>query len=489
MGEIFQRTMPEAELEFTGERFTTSASGQIEIEHLHRYFIARALSREKDVLDIASGEGYGTALIAQVARTVTGVEVSEDAVSHAQQTYRNTNLKYLLGDARKIPLPDSSIDLVVSFETIEHFYEHEQFISEVKRVLRPDGVFLVSSPQRDVYSPPGSAANPYHVRELSRSSFTALLKGSFVNVKMMGQRPLVGSVVFPEGEKAQNTMVFERRGSGHFEASDDLPRALYDIAIASNQSLPNAPVSAYIDREDVGLILSKAEGFSQALSEIDRLLERAVAAEKANGDSRLEIASSITQAQQQASTYQEQINQAHETIRHLTAEIETASASHAALEVLLETANNELIFKTNLLEKLNSNISQEREIAINAQNEANIAANQRDKARVVAQRSAAIAERYWRSQADELRNRLSQTESDKCHLRSETDELRRHLIQTESDKRTAEEQFALWHANYHRLRDLLERSLRASGIYFVSRIVPRPVRRGIIRLLRGATGR
>src|SRR5438046_354833 len=149
MGEIFERTKPASALPWTGERLTTDVSGQVEIEHLHRYFFARVLCRDLDVLDIASGEGYGAALLAQVARSVVGVEISNEAVAHAQAAYHQPKLRYIQGDARKIPLPDSSVDAVVSFETIEHFYEHEAFVAEVKRVLRPNGFFIVSSPETE----------------------------------------------------------------------------------------------------------------------------------------------------------------------------------------------------------------------------------------------------------------------------------------------------------------------------------------------------
>src|SRR5215813_4878242 len=98
MGELFERVLPDDALEWTGERLTTATAGQVEIEHLHRYFFARELCRGCDVLDIASGEGYGALLLAQVARGVVGVDVSEESVAHAERAYARPNLRYLLGD-------------------------------------------------------------------------------------------------------------------------------------------------------------------------------------------------------------------------------------------------------------------------------------------------------------------------------------------------------------------------------------------------------
>jgi ubiquinone/menaquinone biosynthesis C-methylase UbiE len=122
--------------------------GQIEIEHFHRYFLARDLCRGKVVLDIASGEGYGSALLSQVARSVIGVEFSSDVVAHASAAYARPNLRFVVGDARAIPLQTASVDIVESFETIEHIYEQEDFLSEARRVLRPGGILVMSTPKR-----------------------------------------------------------------------------------------------------------------------------------------------------------------------------------------------------------------------------------------------------------------------------------------------------------------------------------------------------
>lgn len=63
-------------MEYTGERFVPEQQGNIELEHLHRYLCAAELSAQKDVLDIASGEGYGSSILARVARSVIGVDIS-----------------------------------------------------------------------------------------------------------------------------------------------------------------------------------------------------------------------------------------------------------------------------------------------------------------------------------------------------------------------------------------------------------------------------
>lgn len=249
MGEIFQWEHPAKELPFTGERFTSETAGQIQIEHFHRYFLARDFSRNKDVLDIACGEGYGAALIAQVANFVTGIEIDADTVIHASQVYSRSNLRFIRADARAIPLAAASVDVVISFETIEHLHNQEVFIAEVRRVLRPSGIFVVSTPNRDVYSPSGSPANPYHTNEITIPTLEKMLEGKFEWVKCLLQRPMLGSAVLPAGEMAEtgSALTFERRGDDHFEGSSDLPRAVYAVAVAAAQPVPLPTVSLYIE--------------------------------------------------------------------------------------------------------------------------------------------------------------------------------------------------------------------------------------------------
>jgi SAM-dependent methyltransferase len=253
MGEIFRRETAEHPEPFTGERLTTAIGGQVQIEHYHRYLFARSRVAGLDVLDVASGEGYGSALLAQVARSVVGVENSEPTVHGAAANFPRSNLRFVRADARVLPLADACVDAVVSFETIEHFDRQDEFLREVRRVLRPDGMFIVSTPDRDVYSPAGSAANPYHVHELTRLEFATLLRGAFQHVQMTHQRALIGSALLSETGSSAPPLVFDRRGDTHFEACIGLPRSPYVVAVASDREPPPLPPSLYIDRGDVGV--------------------------------------------------------------------------------------------------------------------------------------------------------------------------------------------------------------------------------------------
>ncbi|MDQ0025360.1 GT2 family glycosyltransferase/SAM-dependent methyltransferase/glycosyltransferase involved in cell wall biosynthesis/predicted nucleic acid-binding Zn-ribbon protein [Variovorax paradoxus] len=251
MGELFMRPEPKKGLSWTGERFTTNARGEVEIEHLHRYFLARELCRGLDVMDVASGEGYGAALLAQTAKSAIGVELSRETVAHAEREYATGNLRFIEGDARRLPVPDASLDAVVSFETLEHFYEHDAFFEEVRRVLRPSGFLLVSTPDMNVYSPSSTEPNPYHVHELTYQEFEAALEKHFPNVAISGQRMLAGSVLGPTASGNQELLTFERRSGGFYESSRGVARAKYLLGVAAMGELPLVPASVFVESSTV----------------------------------------------------------------------------------------------------------------------------------------------------------------------------------------------------------------------------------------------
>lgn len=122
--EIFYLSLPKRSTESTGERMTTAIEGESEFEHFHRYCLARDLCSALDVLDVASGEGYGSSILANIARSVIGVDVDPVAIAHARTAYSEVNLRFAQGSALDLPLGDASVDIVVSFETLEYVREH-----------------------------------------------------------------------------------------------------------------------------------------------------------------------------------------------------------------------------------------------------------------------------------------------------------------------------------------------------------------------------
>ena len=163
-------------MKFTGERYIPTEQGRIRLEHYHRYALVQSIVAGKDVLDLACGEGYGSASIATIASSVVGVDISNEAVAHASSQYVKPNLKFIQGSAIDLEFEENSFDVVVSFETIEHLSEQAQMLSEIHRVLRPNGCLVISSPNRPVYSEESGVFNEHHVKELDFKGFNELLR-------------------------------------------------------------------------------------------------------------------------------------------------------------------------------------------------------------------------------------------------------------------------------------------------------------------------
>ena len=274
----FPLPQPKTPLEFTGERMTSAVEGPIEFEHYHRYCLARDLCRGRDILDVASGEGYGTALLASVARSATGVEIDVKTVAHAKNNYQFPNLRYLQGDALALPLADASVDVVVSFETLEHVTDQNRFLTEVRRVLRPEGLFIVSTPDRAVYSAAGTNPNPYHIHELTEPELRILLQVRFAHLCVLAQRPVLGSVLAAQDAKTWRS--YERRGAEIVEATNGLARAHYLVAIATDGALPEVSSSVYLDRRSIHDVMHAVLRLPAAEHERDEAGKRLDDAEK-----------------------------------------------------------------------------------------------------------------------------------------------------------------------------------------------------------------
>jgi SAM-dependent methyltransferase len=151
--------------------------------HLKRYEFARPSCVGKVVLDAGCGVGYGTAFLAERARRVVGVDLSEEAISYARSRYGAPNVDFVVGDLLRLERPDDAFDVVCAFETIEHLPDQEAFLDEARRVLRPGGALFLSTP------PAGAAApNPFHEHELSADELERLLRSRFAHVELYGQR-------------------------------------------------------------------------------------------------------------------------------------------------------------------------------------------------------------------------------------------------------------------------------------------------------------
>ncbi len=246
------------DLTFTGERFIPGIEGEIVYEHVHRYAFARRYAAGRRVLDAACGEGYGSAILAATAREVVGVDIDAATVAHARATYAPVrNLSFVEGSAAKLPLPDASVDLVVSFETIEHLDEADQprMLAEFARVLSADGVIVLSAPNRPEYSESRGYVNPYHRREHDRAELDRLLEAHFPVRAWHAQRVWLGSTLWREAGGADDVEAFVGDASGVARAS--APPAMYFVVVAARRAAalpaPGPALSLFSDAGETEL--------------------------------------------------------------------------------------------------------------------------------------------------------------------------------------------------------------------------------------------
>ena len=249
-------------IEWTGERCVPWAPDpQVVYEHLHRYLWAARLVQGRRVLDLASGEGFGAMILAESASAVVGVDIDGRSVEHARLNYGAPTLGFEVADARDLSrFPEHSFGAVVAFEMIEHVAEQERVLDEIRRVLEPDGLLVISTPDRAAYGAASPEANPFHIRELAREELTALLQTRFANTAIWGQRTITGSALAaledPTGDDAApwRSFFIERVGDEWRVASGLSP--VYVVALASNAPLPPGPADSTLG--DCGLQLVRA---------------------------------------------------------------------------------------------------------------------------------------------------------------------------------------------------------------------------------------
>lgn len=173
-------------LDFTNERLIPGMHDvSLFKEHEDRYNFVAPFVKGKSVVDIACGIGMGTQLLRDAgASQVIGVDKDASAVDYAREEY--PDCIFVKSDAQHLPLDNSSADVIVSFETIEHLQDPARFLKECKRILKSDGLFICSTPNRSVNS--WWESNPYHIREFLPEEIRQLASSFFVDLEVYGQR-------------------------------------------------------------------------------------------------------------------------------------------------------------------------------------------------------------------------------------------------------------------------------------------------------------
>lgn len=180
-----------AERDFAGHRMVLS-EGKVTKQHLEPmlarhlipYEYSASLVKGKDVLEIGCGTGYGSSILAEHAKSVTAIDISEAAINIAKESYIKDNLRFAVGDAGNLSaFKDGSYDIVFSSQCIEHVIVYEKFVSEVSRILKKGGTFVVITPNAETYI---TGLNPFHHKEFTKSELNLLLARYFKEAEVYG---------------------------------------------------------------------------------------------------------------------------------------------------------------------------------------------------------------------------------------------------------------------------------------------------------------
>ncbi|MFO1413947.1 MAG: glycosyltransferase [Burkholderiales bacterium] len=253
-------------MDFTGERYIPGFGGSaIAYEHLARYAFAREQTINKRVLDLGSGEGYGACLLASVAERVIGIDVSQQAVQEASQKYHtSSNLAFAVAKVSALPFPNKTFDVVTAFEIIEHTVDQEEMISEAARVICDNGILLISTPNKSIYSDAAHYDNPFHARELYFEELSQLLSKHFSVISYFAQKNIVGNLISCIDESTRHahwlTRIERDHSNGRFQFStaNDSDQ-MYFIAVCSNKPGPTSDLPGLVLADRSASLLAEAQ--------------------------------------------------------------------------------------------------------------------------------------------------------------------------------------------------------------------------------------
>lgn len=178
-------------LKDTGERlivYDDLTNSPHYLRHKIAYVFAEKFIRDKYLLDNGTGSGYGAYHLAtNGAKKVAGVDISKEAIEYARHKYITQNLEFQTEDSTELSFADETFDVLTSFQVIEHIRDIDKFLLEARRVLKKQGVALISTPNKKTYSPnTADPENPFHVKEFYLDEFYEPLKTYFDEVEILG---------------------------------------------------------------------------------------------------------------------------------------------------------------------------------------------------------------------------------------------------------------------------------------------------------------
>jgi 2-polyprenyl-3-methyl-5-hydroxy-6-metoxy-1,4-benzoquinol methylase len=198
----------------TGERVCPDFPNEVFKNHEKVYkFLLQFAAGRTNVLEIGCGTGYGTHLLAGVAQHVEAIDQSKQAIKYARHNYSRSNVQHQVMTAERLSFPSDSFDMAISSEVFEHLQDHEAHIKEVARVLTPEGLCFIATPD-----PARSEGhNEFHTKEFPPEEMRDLMLRHFAAVEIIPAMHSGPVTVFGEKvntEHLHNTHSFFVFGSG-----------------------------------------------------------------------------------------------------------------------------------------------------------------------------------------------------------------------------------------------------------------------------------
>lgn len=326
--------------EFTGERVVPGqVAPDLWNEHTARYAFAARFAEGRRVLDAGCGSGYGAARLALSASSVLGVDVAREAVEYARANYPMPNLHLAQGSCTQLPLADASFDLVVAYEVIEHLAEWPAFLQEVRRVTAPEGLFIVSTPNKAYYgaSRGGAEPNPYHIHEFDYQEFRAELEALFPHVSIALQNH-AGAIVFQPAEAFGPAQATVEPGAGTPE------EAHFFIAVCSSTTAVDLAALVYVPRtanilRERELHIGRLDG---ELAEKQRWLQEAIEDRQKLVEMFRQQTEELEQRNRWAGELDAQLRGARERVAHLQQELADQEAAGRQMAAAYEAKVREL---------------------------------------------------------------------------------------------------------------------------------------------------
>jgi 2-polyprenyl-3-methyl-5-hydroxy-6-metoxy-1,4-benzoquinol methylase len=243
VGELYvQRDQPPgvAPLQLTGERTLPDVPEENYWfrRHLAVYEWIAARVGGRRVVDLACGEGYGSAVLARTAASVVGVDANLEALAHARAKYSGPNLTF---ERNMVEVWIGEVDCVVFLQTIEHVHHPDAVLEHVRALIGPAGVAYISTPNVLTLAPEGAerSGNPWHIREYRPHEYRALCARHFGRVELLG--------LFHARKLRAHDLAL-RLGWDRLHSALDITAAFYDRFVPAISARDFALLRARLDR-------------------------------------------------------------------------------------------------------------------------------------------------------------------------------------------------------------------------------------------------